>query len=70
VVTLDRTTIKEHTSRYEHFAITLGAKQPVPQLISLLVSSTEKQHSWLKYGRMGNSYIAVDGSCQAKTCDL
>jgi len=75
VVTLDRTTIKDehqlkHSRRYEHFAIPSSAKPPVVQLVSLLVSSTEKQHAWLKYGRMGNSYIAVDGSCQAKTCDL
>src|SRR6266436_6500309 len=57
-------------SRYEHFAMPSSAKPPVVQMVSLLVSSTEKQHAWLKYGRMGNSYIAVDGSCQVKTCDL
>src|SRR6266403_533714 len=63
-------TNSKHTSLREHFAMPSIAKPPVVQLVSLLVSSTEKQHSWLKYGRMGNSYIAANGSCQAKTCDL
>ncbi|MCU1317030.1 MAG: hypothetical protein JWN63_2352, partial [Candidatus Acidoferrum typicum] len=56
----------KHPNRYGHLIMPSSAKPPGVRLVSLLVSSTEEQHSWPKDGRMASSYIAVDGGCQAK----